>query len=131
MKILIAEDDLGSRLFMKKYLSAYGDCTLAVNGLEAVDFAGAAYEAAEPFDLICLDIMMPKVDGMKALKLIRDMESSGKNPVVKPSKIIMTTALNDKKSVTEAFALGCEAYVWKPVEIEQFNKLLKELDLID
>jgi two-component system, chemotaxis family, chemotaxis protein CheY len=131
MKILIAEDDLTSRLFMKKYLSNYGACDLAMNGMEAIEQVMSALEKQEPYDLICLDIMMPKVDGIKALKTIRELEGTllvGNN---KPAKIIMTTALNDKDTVNEAYKLGCEAYAWKPIDIEKFNEVLKKLDLIN
>lgn len=131
MKILIAEDDLTSRLFMKKYLSQYGECQVAVNGVEAIDRALEAMESGNAFDLICMDIMMPKVDGIKALKMIRQAEQSKNTDVGKTSKVIMTTALNDKNTVAEAYASGCEAYAWKPIEIEKFNDLLRELELID
>jgi len=130
MRILIAEDDLTSRLFMKKYLSTYGTCDLAMNGLEAIEMVMTAIEKKEPYDLICLDIMMPKVDGIKALKTIREMESDKSNIGNEPAKIIMTTALNDKETVEEAYELGCEAYAWKPIDVDKFNEVLKKLDLI-
>ncbi len=129
MKILIAEDDLTSRLFMKKYLSKYGQCISANNGIEAVDQVMMALNEKRPFDLICLDIMMPKIDGIKALKTIRDMEQSiGKG--LNPSKIIMTTALNDKATVEEAYGYGCEAYAWKPIDVEKFDEVLRNIGLI-
>lgn len=130
MKILIAEDDFTSRLFIKKYLSKYGNCDLAMNGMEAIDLALVSLEQKNPYTLICLDIMMPKVDGIKALKTIRELEkkylSNGENP----AKIIMTTALNDKETVEEAYKYGCEAYAWKPIDVEKFDEVLRKLDLI-
>lgn len=129
MKILIAEDDLTSRLFMKKYLSRYGECDLALNGIEAVDQAMNAMAIGDYYDLICLDIMMPKVDGIKALKTIREQENA-KTTNVKPAKIIMTTALNDKATVEEAYSAGCEAYAWKPIDVDKFDEVLKNLGLI-
>ena len=130
MKILIAEDDLTSRLFMKKYLSKYGSCDVAMNGLEAIDLAMNAIEMENPYDLICLDIMMPKVDGIKALKAIREIESTSLQDGKAPSKIIMTTALNDKETVEEAYKYGCEAYAWKPIDVEKFDEVLKKINLI-
>lgn len=130
MRILIAEDDLTSRLFMNKFLSAYGKCDLAINGLEAIDFAAEAMKSGEYYDLICLDIMMPKVDGIKALKTIREIEASDLAEGEKPAKIIMTTALNDKETVEESYQYGCEAYAWKPIDVEKFNEVLKNLELI-
>jgi len=130
MKILIAEDDLTSRLFMNKYLSKYGTCDLAMNGMEAIDQVASALEKQEPYNLICLDIMMPKVDGIKALKTIRELEETLLSSGQIPAKVIMTTSLNDKDTVDEAYKLGCEAYAWKPIDIEKFNDVLKKLGLI-
>ena len=127
MKILLVEDDLTSRMFMKKFLTRYGTCDVAVNGLEAIDMVEDSLAKEEPYQLICLDVMMPKVDGLKALKEIRKMESKSK---LVASKIIMTTALNDRSTVDDAYTLGCEAYAWKPIDIHKFKTLLQELDII-
>ena len=128
MKILLVEDDLTSRLFMKKFLSRYGHCDIATNGIEAIDQVVQSITGKHYYDLICLDVMMPKVDGIRALKEIKLIEN--KDPSVHPAKIIMTTALNDKKTVSEAYELGCHAYAWKPIDIHKFKELLEELDLI-
>ena len=130
MKILIAEDDLTSRLFMNKYLSKYGACDVAMNGMEAIELVASALENGKPYDLICLDIMMPKVDGIKALKTIRELEQTFLSTRQIPSKVIMTTALNDKDTVEEAYKLGCEAYAWKPIDINKFNDILRKIGLI-
>ena len=63
LKILIAEDDLISRKFLSKFLSQYGECDIVVDGLEAIDAYMLAMREKKPYDLICLDIMMPKLDG--------------------------------------------------------------------
>lgn len=130
MKILIAEDDLTSRVFMKKYLSNHGHCDVVMNGMEAIDLVMNAIEMAQPYDLICLDVMMPKVDGLKALKTIREIEEKHLKPDRRPAKVIMVTALNDKETVEEAYRYGCEAYAWKPIEIDKFDEMLKKLELI-
>ena len=59
MKILIAEDDPATQKLMQRYLASHGTCTLAVNGQEAVDAFMEALNQKKPFDLLCLDIMMP------------------------------------------------------------------------
>ena len=130
MRILIAEDDLASRIFMKKFLSKYGDCDVAVNGLEALDAFLAALKEERPYHLICLDVMMPKLDGLKALKAIRDIEQQKGIDGLERTKIIMTTALNDKITITNAYDAGCEAYAWKPIEIDKFIIVMGKLGLI-
>lgn len=130
MRILIAEDDMASRKFLYKFLSAYGDCDLTVDGVEAIDAFAMAWDENRPYDLICLDIMMPNMDGYKALEMIRALEQergvTGKQRV----KIIMTTALNEPQNVFDAFDAGCEAYAAKPINTEKFIEVMQRLGLI-
>ena len=83
-----------------------------------------------PYDLACLDVMMPVMDGYQVLKAIRDIEAQKGIPKSKRVKVIMTTALNDERNVKMAFELGCEAYAGKPIDVEKFEKVLTKLGLI-
>jgi two-component system chemotaxis response regulator CheY len=130
VKILIAEDDFASRKFMLRFLSQYGECDITVDGMEAVDAFTMALESNEPYDLVCLDIMMPALDGYQALKGIRDVEKEKGIPEEKQAKIIMTTALSEGRNVTKAFELGCVAYAGKPIDQTKFENVLKKLELI-
>jgi len=130
MKILIAEDDLASRTFLFKFLSQYGDCDMTVDGIETVEAFLLAYDLGAPYDLICLDIMMPKVDGIKALKAIREIEKQKGITEDKKVKVIMTTALNDKELVLESFNTGCEAYAAKPIDTVKFVEVMQHLQLL-
>lgn len=130
MKILIAEDDLVSRKFLQKFLSEYGQCDVVVDGMEALDAYLMAVKEKEPYDLICLDIMMPKVDGVKVLKAIRDFENQKGFLSEKKTKVIMTTALAESQYVYKAFEIGCEAYAAKPIDTKKFVEVLEKLELI-
>lgn len=130
MKVLIAEDDFASRKFMLRLLQQYGECDVTVDGEEAIEAFKMALDDEEPYDLVCLDIMMPGVDGYEALKQIRQVEADEEVPKEKQAKIIMTTALNDGRNVTKAFSLGCVAYAGKPIDKEKFENELHKLDLI-
>ncbi|MEI6155379.1 MAG: response regulator, partial [Deltaproteobacteria bacterium] len=93
MKILIVDDDFSNRKVLEEMLKSYGSTDLAVDGKAAVDKVRAALTAGAPYDLICLDIMMPEMDGHEALKQIRAMEvAEGKAPGT-GARIIMTTSL--------------------------------------
>lgn len=131
MKILIAEDEYVSRKFLYKFLSNYGECDVTVDGMEAIEAFLMALEEEEPYQLICLDIMMPEVDGLKALKTIRNLEEERGIPKEKRAKIIMTTALNYTKEVNEAFEAGSEAYAAKPINTEKLLEVMKKLGLIE
>ncbi len=89
-----------------------------------------AFEDGEPYDLVCLDIMMPVMDGYQALKEIRDVEKKMNIPEEKAVKVIMTTALNDERNVKMAFELGCSVYSGKPINQERFEKALIKLGLV-
>ena len=130
MKVLIAEDDFASRKFMLRFLSKYGECDITVDGQEAIEAFTMALDENEGYDLVCLDIMMPGLDGYQALQKIREIEKEKLVPEDKAAKIIMTTALNEGKNVTKAFDLGCTAYAGKPIDQEKFENVLRKLDLL-
>lgn len=130
MKILLAEDDFVTRKFMTSFLSKYGECDVTVDGMEAVDAFMMALEEDEPYDLICLDIMMPVMDGYQALVGIRNLERERNISEEKAAKVIMTTALNEEKNVKMAFELGCTIYSGKPIDQERFEQALKKLGLV-
>lgn len=131
MKILIVEDDFTSRKILQKILSAYGECDIAINGREAVDAYKASWLKNTPYALICMDIMMPNVDGLQALSEIRgiekDMDVKEKDRV----KVIMTTALDDPKTVIRSYyELGATSYIVKPISKQNLLQELKKLGLL-
>lgn len=131
MKFLIAEDDSVSRFFMQKLLERFGKCDEVVDGLEVINAYLTAEKEKEPYDLICLDIMMPKLDGFKALKAIRNIEKQNGLEKKNQIKVIITTALNDKQSLMNAEELGCEAFVWKPIDTEEFLLVLNKMGITE
>ncbi|MBP8598757.1 MAG: response regulator [Selenomonas sp.] len=127
MRILVAEDDRLSRVFLKKFLVRYGECDVAVDGIEALDCFMDAVKQKKPYDLLCLDIMMPRVDGLKVLKAIRVLE---KQHELKHTCIIMMTALADVEYVDQALELGCDAYAAKPIDTDKVETVMKNLGLL-
>lgn len=131
MRILIAEDDRVSRTFLEKFMADYGTCDVAVDGMEALDLFMDSMRKQEPYALACLDIMMPKVDGIKLVKVIRSLESQHGIAPTKRMRIIMMTALADVDYVDTAFKLGCDAYATKPIDTAKVEEVLRNLGLID
>lgn len=130
MRILIAEDDYVSRKFLYKFMAQFGECDITVDGMEAIEVFLMALDEKNYYDLICLDIMMPEVDGVKALRTIRKLEEERGVPKEKLAKVIMTTALNDPKGIFETFDLGSEAYAVKPIDTDKLIDVLKRLKLL-
>ncbi len=130
MRILIAEDDMPSRKFIVKFLSKYGTVDATVDGEEAFEAFLMSLEEENYYDLICLDVMMPKIDGIEVLRRIRDTERERGLEKTKMAKIIMTTALNDSVSVKTAFEIGSQGYASKPINTNNFEKVLVKMGLI-
>lgn len=131
MRILIADDELSSRRLLQLMLAPYGDSDLATNGLEAVESFKAAFEAGEPYDLVCLDIMMPEMDGQDALKKIRGLERGAGITSETESKIIMISCIDSPTAVIEAYYRGgCTSYLVKPCSKNKLIDTLRDFDLI-
>lgn len=130
MKILIAEDDFVSRKVLLGHLSQYGNCDLAIDGMEAVEAIASSLREKKPYDLIFLDIMMPNMDGQEALGRIRDIETEHGLALGDGTKVVMTTALSDAHNVLSAFNSQCEAYIVKPVTREKIVSQLIDLQML-
>jgi len=130
MKILVVDDDVTSRIILQKYLDSYGNVHTANNGAEAVDFVKLAIDKNENYDLICLDIMMPIMDGHQALIQIKDIKNRANMSSNKHSFIIMTTALDDGKNIIDSFKSQCDAYIVKPIKKKKLTAILKKHKLI-
>lgn len=131
MKILIADDELHNRMLLQKILSPYGECDAVVNGKEVVDIFELALQDADPYDLVCLDIMMPEMDGQEALERLRAVEKEMGVDPDDESTIVMVTALDSPKTVINAFYRGgCTDYLPKPITPDRVLNKLREHGLI-
>lgn len=116
-RILIADDALFMRALLKKILleSGYSICGEASTGKEAVQM----FQILKP-DLVTLDITMPELDGISALKQIREYDPT--------AKVVMCTAMGQKSLIIEAIELGAKDYIIKPFQpdriVEAFEKIL-------
>ena len=128
MKMLVVEDDFGSRRMMQKLLEPYGDVDVVVDGEEAVDAFKLAWEESRPYDIIFMDIMMPKMDGHEALKRLRELEREMGVKPANEAKVIMTSVLEDPKNVIEAYYGGsATSYLIKPIDREKLEDELERL----
>ncbi len=129
MRILIAEDDSTSARFIEGLLSRFGECVLAEDGEMALAAYTAALAEGAPFQLICLDIMMPRKNGQEVLQEIRRLEQERGTPPQQAAKVIMTTALGDVRSVMSAYKGGATAYITKPIMAERLFETISSLGI--
>jgi two-component system chemotaxis response regulator CheY len=130
MKSLVVEDDAIGRALLTDILERHGTIVACDNGGEAVNAFSLAVDSDEPFDLVCLDIMMPEMDGHEVLRRIRDLEKSAGVSAEDGVKVIMITALDDSESVLRSYTGRCAAYCVKPIDVEVFYNHLSELGLL-
>jgi len=116
-KILIVDDDIGIRMLLSKFLQRNGFETLvAEDGLEGVEIAKKNHP-----DLIILDVVMPRMDGLTAARLIKFYKPLSEVP------IIFLTAKDADKEIELAQEARAEVYITKPFDVRQVIDVVKEL----
>lgn len=115
-KILVVDDSRTSRKILKGILETAGYEVVgeATNGLEGYE----SYVELKP-DLVTMDITMPVLDGIEALKKIK-----GEYP---DAKVVMVTAAGQKTKMVEAVQNGADEFVPKPFDAESLQKTLNKL----
>lgn len=132
LKILIVDDSDSLRYLLKSFLKEVGVCDEAVNGREAVSRVRDSLDAGGLYDLVIMDIMMPQVDGLDAVRRIATLlEEQGVARECWP-KIVMLTCLGDSKHMMEAlYECGADAYITKPFERDVLFETITNLDLLE
>ncbi len=131
MKTLIVDDDFANRKMMQQRFNRYGQTHLASNGKQAIEIFTEALKTDEPFDLICLDIAMPVMDGHETLKEFRRIEEVLRVDAVRAANILMITAMADRDNVVQAIGNNCQGYLVKPLDMKRLKNELLCLNLID
>lgn len=115
--ILIVDDDIGIRMLLSKFLQREGFETLiAEDGLEGLELAKRNHP-----DLIILDVVMPRMDGLTAARLIKFYKPLTEVP------IIFLTAKDAEKEIELAKEARAEVYITKPFDVHKVIQVVKEL----
>ncbi len=130
MKILVVDDDLFNTTVISDILSPLGTCDTAKNGTEAIALFEKAISEGVPYTLICLDIIMPGMDGRQVLKQIRSIEDGMGTATSDPVKIIMITSAVDVDTILNSYNSRCDVYVTKPVSRDIIMDKIRYLGLI-
>ncbi len=130
MKTLVVDDVEVNRRLVKKIVSPYGQCDQAPDSRTAVALFQKAWKEDTPYNLICLDIMMPEIDGQDLLLALRQIEKKMHVTTQQQAKIIMITACNQPHAVLSSRKRGCDAYLIKPIGTVELRHELVRLGLI-
>ncbi|MCD7825629.1 MAG: response regulator [Clostridiaceae bacterium] len=117
MKVLLVDDAVFVRMSLKKILedSGYGfDFVEASSGTEALE----KYKISKP-DLVIMDITMPEMDGITAVKKIKEIDND--------AKIIMCSAMGYQEKVVDAITAGALDFIVKPYEKEKIMASIKKV----
>ena len=111
LNILCVDDNATSRMILTKILTGFGcRVSTAESGPEALEMLRAAHRASDPYRLILLDMQMPGMDGEQTARAIKS------DPTSQEIKIIILTSMGERGDVKRLEALGCSAYLHKPVK---------------
>ena len=128
--ILLVEDDPGHARLIEKNLrrsNTTNEIVSVGDGQQALDylFGEGEYAGTERATslLVLLDLSMPVLDGYQVLERMKADTRTKRIPVV-----ILTTT-DDPREVSRCYELGCNVYITKPVEYEQFSEAVRELGL--
>jgi len=127
MRILIVEDEKISRIHLTKIASLHGYCDTATDGETAIEMIKDSFNNKKLYDLIFLDIVLPKLSGQIVLQVIRAYEKDAGIIKEGRTKVIMTTALKDTESIKTAYANLVDGYLVKPILKEKIEEIFKKL----
>ncbi|MGC4065859.1 MAG: response regulator [Polyangiaceae bacterium] len=114
-RFLIVEDDATCQVLLQELLKNYGECDSAANGEEAVARITESLAEGRHYQVVCLDIMMPGMDGHAVLTELRRLENDHRVARSSRSKVLMTTALSGYEHFHRSFVEECDSYLVKPI----------------
>ncbi len=128
--VLLVEDDPGDQEITRRALAEdviRTDLRVVADGEAALDYLTRRGKYQDPGtsprpDLILLDLNMPRMDGRQALEHIRS------EPTIRTIPVVVLTTSDQETDIVRSYEVGCNSYITKPVDLDKFIKMLRELD---
>lgn len=131
MKILLVDDDFFSRKLNEEILQFYGKVDISEDGKDGAEMYLDKLEQGDPYDLICVDIMMPIVSGFDLMEFIRVTEAAKGISENNRATIITISGLNNDYQIDISYQKGSDMYFGKPLNPFKLEKFLKESGLVN
>lgn len=128
MKILVVDDEPTARAMLSMLLEDLGEVDEAEDGEEALARVSEAFQAARPYDLVCIDLSMPGLDGHALIERLRQIEEGVGQP--ERSRLIVISASRYSQDIVQAFKKQADGYLIKPVQLDKLEKLLREFSFL-
>jgi two-component system chemotaxis response regulator CheY len=129
-RALIVDDDPVTRTILVSCVSSLVACDEASGGQQAFDMVERSYADSKPYDLVCLDIEMPGMDGRETLSRIRRMEHERGLPDGTGVRVLMVSAKADSGNVFGSFDTASDGYLVKPIRKTALMDALRDLDMV-
>jgi two-component system chemotaxis response regulator CheY len=127
MRVLVVEDDPSIRDMVEKFLSPLARCDLAEDGLSGLIAVEQAIDGGDPYDLVCLDLVMPNMDGWEALRRIRVLEDARGLARV---RVLILTARDSSQNMRRFLSSSSsEGFLLKPFRKSELFDSIKALGL--
>ncbi len=130
IRALIVEDVFLIQRVIERFIEPYGTFRVSNNGKEALKIYAEYFFNGEAFNLVCLDIYLPEMNGLKVLKHIREFEKEIHLSEDERSKIVIISSVTHPGTLQQAYDLGCDYYITKPFSKDDVVRALKKLKLI-
>lgn len=129
MKILVVDDQMTTRMLLRCMLENYGEVVEANCGRDGVGVFREALSGAAPFQLVCVDLGLPDIDGNAVLEQLRAAEIE--HQVAAPATIVVVTGTVSDAARDGALERSADAFLTKPVSYEDVFALLARVGVVD
>lgn len=127
MRFLVVDDEPTARTMLSLLLGELGDIDEAVDGDEALVHFVRALQNRLPYDLICIDLSMPGIDGLELIEQLREFERA--HGYEYRSRMVVVSASRAGEDIVSAFRNQADGYLTKPINIGKLEKLLRDFSI--
>jgi two-component system chemotaxis response regulator CheY len=127
VKVLIVEDDLSSSVYLEKMLPEGTESVRAADGEQALTLFAESLKSGARFDIVFVDLLLPKLDGHEVLLSIREFEEESAIKEADSTPLVVVTSVDCQDSLSFAKVAGCVDYLQKPIAKKAVNDVLERI----
>jgi two-component system chemotaxis response regulator CheY len=125
MRILLVDTSFTSRRVTEKILQRFGECVCVPAGEVAITMIEEEQAAGRAFDVVCVDLFMPRMDGIATVRAIREWIHHHAQQL--KLQYILISAVDDQATIRKCYAENIDGFLHKPLDFKAVESLLKRL----